>query len=86
MSSRPICAPALPVQVSSLRSLEASLVGNREVQGIFGCGGRCYWRWLGGRGRVCWWFGSLDNMLQWAIGNSDPEKLKEEEADVQISC
>jgi len=41
---------------------------------------------LGGRGRVCWWFGSLDNMLQWAIGNSDPEKLKEEEADVQISC
>ncbi|WVZ65532.1 hypothetical protein U9M48_014880, partial [Paspalum notatum var. saurae] len=28
-------------------------------------------------------FGSLDSMLQWAIGNSDPEKLKEEAADVQ---
>ncbi|XP_024310416.1 hsp70 nucleotide exchange factor FES1, partial [Brachypodium distachyon] len=28
-------------------------------------------------------FGSLDSMLQWAIGNSDPGKLKEEAADVQ---
>ncbi|CAN6218329.1 unnamed protein product [Urochloa humidicola] len=28
-------------------------------------------------------FGSLDSMLQWAIGNSDPKKLKEEAADVQ---
>ncbi|KAJ1290380.1 hypothetical protein BS78_02G238600 [Paspalum vaginatum] len=28
-------------------------------------------------------FGSLDSMLQWAIGNSDPEKLKEKAADVQ---
>ncbi|KAF8701088.1 hypothetical protein HU200_033739 [Digitaria exilis] len=28
-------------------------------------------------------FGSLDSMLQWAIGNSDPEKLKEEASDVQ---
>ncbi|KAK3130521.1 hypothetical protein QOZ80_6BG0494580 [Eleusine coracana subsp. coracana] len=28
-------------------------------------------------------FGSLDSMLQWAIGNSDPEKLKEEAAGVQ---
>ncbi|KAG8057368.1 hypothetical protein GUJ93_ZPchr0002g23198 [Zizania palustris] len=28
-------------------------------------------------------FGSLDSMLQWAIGNSDPEKLKENAADVQ---
>jgi len=32
-------------------------------------------------------FGSLHSMLQWAIGNSDPEKLKKEEADVQeIVC
>ncbi|XP_047048191.1 hsp70-binding protein 1 [Lolium rigidum] len=28
-------------------------------------------------------FGSLDSMLQWAIGNSDPGRLKEEAADVQ---
>ncbi|XP_066394658.1 hsp70 nucleotide exchange factor FES1-like [Miscanthus floridulus] len=28
-------------------------------------------------------FGSLDSMLQWAIGNSDPGKLKEEAADAQ---
>uniref|UniRef100_A0ACD5XUC8 Uncharacterized protein n=1 Tax=Avena sativa TaxID=4498 RepID=A0ACD5XUC8_AVESA len=28
-------------------------------------------------------FGSLDSMLQWAIGNSDPGKLKEEAEDVQ---
>ncbi|XP_062199743.1 hsp70 nucleotide exchange factor FES1-like [Phragmites australis] len=28
-------------------------------------------------------FGSLDSMLQWAIGNSDPEKLKEKAADVE---
>ncbi|TVU08780.1 hypothetical protein EJB05_42192 [Eragrostis curvula] len=28
-------------------------------------------------------FGSLDSMLQWAIGNSDPEKLKEEASGVQ---
>ncbi|OEL29197.1 hypothetical protein BAE44_0009785 [Dichanthelium oligosanthes] len=28
-------------------------------------------------------FGSLDSMLQWAIGNSDPEKLKAEAADAQ---
>ncbi|KAG2590778.1 hypothetical protein PVAP13_5NG413440 [Panicum virgatum] len=32
-------------------------------------------------------FGSLHSMLQWAIGNSDPEKLKKKEADVQeIVC
>ncbi|XP_006660832.1 hsp70 nucleotide exchange factor FES1 [Oryza brachyantha] len=28
-------------------------------------------------------FGSLDSMLQWAIGNSDPEKLKEQAEGVQ---